>query len=110
MSSVIESSQLTFDWDVVAESNSESRGIGHLVPGDTLAISTTHGERTTQVSSSRTSKPLGMNRVGTETRPRVQQSRAEHIGGLMLQVLARYGISQDEFLVEYDRQMRAKNG
>jgi hypothetical protein len=110
MSSVIESSQLTFDWDVVAESNLESRGIGHSVPCDTLAISTTQGERTSQVSTGRASKTMGLNRAGTETRPRVQQSRAEHIGGLMLQVLARYGISQDEFLVEYDRQMRAKNG
>ncbi len=110
MSSVIESSQLTFNWDIGAESNLESNGIGHEMPRDALANATFMGERKTQVSSSRVSGATRLSRPGIEPRPRVKQARAEHIGGLMLQVLARYGVSQDEFLVEYDRQMRAKNG
>jgi hypothetical protein len=109
MSSVIESSQLTFDWDIVAESNFDSADVGQSnsceIP-DSLRM---RGARPAQVSSTRCDESVVVNRVTNTPRPRGKQDRAEHIGGLMLQVLARYGISQDEFLQEYDRQMRAKN-
>jgi hypothetical protein len=53
---------------------------------------------------------------GIETRAaisapvRVRRDRAQHVGGLMLAVLSRYGITQDEFLDEYERQMAQARG
>ena len=101
MSTVIESSQLTFDWDIESETNPDVRYMKTRSNRDSKA-----SKRAFPASSAKGSAIGTTYERHIDANREARSGKVRHVGGLMLEVLIRYGITHDEFLDKYERQLR----